>query len=412
MADQYIIIPGTQQKVYEGTVVVLHRLPNVKWIIHNGYYNYNGRKQKGWYFSSIPADTTMPVFNEDLVAMTILDDGGDTPRPPYPPGPFPPGPFPPGPYPPGPFPPGPPAPVPIPFTPQDKKQVDAAMITVPTLRERDKLGNRYLIDGKLVRVNDIDGEGTVDYFTWDAEESKWVEATLGYRYMTKEEIEEEISDTIVNIIWSDDTGSLVLVAKNGDEDTTQLTGVVHSPSYDPQHLTLRFPIFGKDDLVVQIPADNYIRSIRFEREYVFPDGSVKPAIVVVVSDGEEERELAGDATGLIYNGSETATTTVIITDDTNSIQTDVKVSALENNRIQINDDGLYVDVSDLEESIADLYHKTDVSGGELGSVVITDEKGIASSTSQIGGPTLSDTDDDLLATEAAVKDAMMWRNFN
>ena len=167
MADQYIIIPGTQQKVYEGTVVVLHRLPNVKWIIHNGYYNYNGRKQKGWYFSSIPADTTMPVFNEDLVAMTILDDGGDTPRPPYPPGPFPPGPFPPGPYPPGPFPPEPPAPVPIPFTPQDKKQVDAAMITVPTLRERDKLGNRYLIDGKLVRVNDIDGEGTVDYFTRD-----------------------------------------------------------------------------------------------------------------------------------------------------------------------------------------------------------------------------------------------------
>lgn len=412
MADQYIIIPGTQQKVYEGTVVVLHRLPNVKWIIHNGYYNYNGRKQKGWYFSSIPADTTMPVFNEDLVAMTILDGGIEPPGPPFPPGPGP-GPFPPfPPFPPGPFPPGPPAPVPIPFTPQDKKQVDAAMITVPDLAARDRLGSGYLNNGKVVRVNDIDGEGTVDYYSWDAESSSWVEATLGYRYMTKDEIIDEISDTIVNVIWQDDSGSLVLVAKNGDEDTKQLTGVVHTPSYDAEHLTLRFPIFGHDDLIVQIPADNYIRSIRFEKEYTFPDGTIKPAIVVVVSDGEQERELAGDATGLIYSGSETATTTVIITDDTNSIQANVKVSTLANNRISINDDGLYVDVSDLEQSISDLQHQVDVSGSSPGSIVVTDEKGIAGSESHIGGSTLSDTDDNLIATEEAVKHALMWQQFN
>ena len=118
MAEKYIIVPGTQQKIYEGTVVVLFRLPNLKWILHNGYYNYGGKRRRGWYFSSIPADSAMPVFQEDLVNLRIVDEPG--PCPPYPPFP--------------PVPPIPPVPIPTPFTPADKKQLDAAMLTLKILK--------------------------------------------------------------------------------------------------------------------------------------------------------------------------------------------------------------------------------------------------------------------------------------
>ena len=89
-SEEYVIIPGTGQKVYEGSVVMLYRLPNLRWILHYGYYSHNAKKQQGWYFSSIPSDTTMPVFNEDLVAMKVID-GQPGPMPPAPPvPPFPP----------------------------------------------------------------------------------------------------------------------------------------------------------------------------------------------------------------------------------------------------------------------------------------------------------------------------------
>ena len=151
MKADYIIIPGTQQKVYEGSIVVLNRLPGLKWIIHCGYYEYNGRKQKGWYFASIPSDTTMPVFKEDLVAMRVIDESGDHPEP--------------HPHPHPPIPPHPPAPIPVIFTPDDKKMIERSMITVPSLEERDKLGNKHLINGKVVRVND--DEGQVEYYEWN-----------------------------------------------------------------------------------------------------------------------------------------------------------------------------------------------------------------------------------------------------
>lgn len=195
MSDQYIIIPGTNIKVFEGTVVVLNRLPSLKWILHHGPYYYSGRRQKGWYFSSIPSDTTMPVFNEDLVNMRVVDDPVN-PCPPQP-GPIPP-PFPPGPFPPGPGP-IPPVPLPIPFTSDDKKKIDAAFITVDTLEDRDKLSSDILPEGKLLRVNDIDGHGTIEYYSWDDENSCWIEASFGSRYPDREEIDARFDEVNVSI---------------------------------------------------------------------------------------------------------------------------------------------------------------------------------------------------------------------
>lgn len=343
--EQYVIIPGTQKRVYEGSVVMLNRLPLLRWIIHFGVYDYNGKRQKGWYFSSIPADTTMPVFTEDLVAMQVIDDSED----PYNPGPTPP-PIPP--CPPRPFPPGPPAPIPIPFTPRDKAQLDEAMLTVETLAGRDKLGRAGLPNGKIVRVNDVDGEGKIEYYSWNADESKWEEASLGYRYMTRDEVLNEVSNDIIEIVWSNEEGVLVLTNHGGSAvDPVNLVGVAHDPIYSAEELTLRIPVYGGEDITIVIPKDTYIRAIRFEPEWHFdePEPHVAPAIVVTVSNGETEYEIAGDASEMvnIYTGKDTATVQVVIDSNSGDVTANVKLAPIENNplKVDLDNQGLWVDLS-------------------------------------------------------------------
>lgn len=398
-SEKYIVIPGTQQKVYDGTVVMLHRLPNLRWIIHNGYYSYNGRKQKGWYFSEIPSDTTMPVFNEDLVAMTIID-----PQP---------GPCPPGPFPPGPHPPKPPQPVPIslPFMPEDKMQVDEAMLTVDDLAERDKLSSCHLQDGKIVRVNDIDGQGKIEYFSWNAKEKKWEEASLGYRFMTREEIEEAIADDIVSIAWSNDEGSLVLSRQSKDPESVELTGVAHDPVFLEEDLELKIPRYGLPDLVVKIPHDKYLRKLDIVLDYEFPDGHKGPAVVVVVSDGTTEEEIVGDASSLynIYQGGETNTATVTIVSESGTVSADVKVSSKEDNRLTVVDGGLYVDVSDIESRLDTLESRALIAEGQPGEVVVTTDDGIVRSSATIGGSELDPDSETNLAKEQAIIKAMSWQ---
>ena len=341
--ERYITIPNTQEKIYEGSVVELFRLPNLQWILHYGYYNYNGIRRKGWYFSSIPADSEMPVFNEDLVRLRVID-GPDEPMP-VPPGPCPP----PGPYPPTPpLPPHPPMPAPIPYTSRDKKQVDEAMITLDDLEERDKFGSAWLVNGKLVRVNDSDGEGNPEYYTWNSEESKWELASLGYRYMTREEIESATGSDIVSIEWANEDGALVVTNRAATPvSPIQLSSVAHDPIYTEEELTLRIPVYGKSDLIMTIPKGEKILSVEFEANWHFDDGHDGPAIVITVSDGESTRTIAGDASSMVnlYKGKETASIKVTVSSETAEIAADVKISAVAGNPLNIDNEGLYVDLS-------------------------------------------------------------------
>lgn len=177
MNQEFLVVPNSNERIYDGTVVILVRLPSIRWVAHCGYYTYNGTRQNGWYVSSIPAQTNMPLFHNDLYGIKILSNE-PCPCPPVPPCP--------------PFPPFPPCPPPGPetlqFTKADKLMVDRSMITVPNLEERDKLASDTLIDGKVVRVNDF--EGQIEYFEWDAENLVWNLLSLGSRYLTAEQIAE------------------------------------------------------------------------------------------------------------------------------------------------------------------------------------------------------------------------------
>ena len=172
---------------------MLDRFPGTKWVVHNGWYSYNGRQYSGWYFCSIPANTIIPVSEEDLQLLTVVSGQVDAlepeldeteeskkccPRPPFPPPrpPFPPpGPYVPVPPDPCPRPPFPPGPGPIPPSVLAKliAEMEGAFITVPTLEHRDALypSEDLIPDGKLVRVNSVSGE-TV-YYVWNKYGTTW-----------------------------------------------------------------------------------------------------------------------------------------------------------------------------------------------------------------------------------------------
>lgn len=175
---QYVIIPDTQQKVYKGSVVVLYRLPDLRWVLYYGPYDYLGTRRRGWYFSEITKGTVIPVTDRDLVRLKVIHSPKPGVLPPAPP----PGPLPPEPEPVPEPEPSPVVPVPAPFTRDDKKRLKQAMLTVPDMNGLHELEDDSLIDGKVVRVNDIDGQGTVGYYSWNKKAKEWEYGPFSEKY--------------------------------------------------------------------------------------------------------------------------------------------------------------------------------------------------------------------------------------
>lgn len=366
---EYIIIPGTDTKVYENSLVELLRLPDTKWLLQCGTYTYNGVKRKGWYFASKPPGTIIPVFVEDLVNMKVIDG----PKVKCFPSPV------------------PPVPVPTIFTVEDKKMLDASMVTVPTLADRDALVNPGLDNGKVVRVNDV--EGYVEYYEWDKSNQTWIPATLGYRYMTRDQIHEEFAGTVVDVLYSDSTGLLTLVKYNGDEEERQLTGLAHDISYSD--FKIRVPIFGKPDLVIDLAQGTGIGSMRIEEHYEISPGVFVPALVVTEVIEGQTVDIATDVTSLynqFENMSSTDTVSLYVDSSTSTLKADVKISSFASNVLNVDNTGLYVDISgkvDKYPVIANYLLVSDGLGGftMAGNGIIVKDQGTMDGQSNTEVPT-------------------------
>ena len=163
-----LILPDGMTYVTDGSVVVISRFPKTKWVVHYGWYTYKGSQSMGWYLSSIPSQTTIPVSDEDLVGIQVVS--GSCPCPPMPPCPPPPGP------PPGPKPPCPHTPE---YTLEKDQYLQQAFISVENRSDRDLLNSLGDVpDGKIVRVND-DIDGKVRYYSWNRAAGTWDVETFG-----------------------------------------------------------------------------------------------------------------------------------------------------------------------------------------------------------------------------------------
>ena len=146
---EFIVIPGTDIRLYDSDIVKLSNRPRTKWVVHLGWYTYQGVQSFGWYFVSINKGEILPVSVVDLSLCTLetiktqgseLYDGRVTnfTRP---------------------------------FTPADAEVLNRTFITVETNTQRDNLDKSKLVNGRLVRVNNVGG--VVNYYAWNAETQIW-----------------------------------------------------------------------------------------------------------------------------------------------------------------------------------------------------------------------------------------------
>ena len=127
-----MIIPGTDKILLDGTILVLSGFDGVKYIMHNGFYNYAGEMFEGWYGVSIPDQNIIPMAQQMLLGCEIFYYPNSNCSCRFPNGN-------------------------IPYTTDDKFQLQRAFITVDTMNDRDGLSPRLSItdlpNGKIVRVN-------------------------------------------------------------------------------------------------------------------------------------------------------------------------------------------------------------------------------------------------------------------
>lgn len=170
MSD-FILTPDSNQKLVEGSVVKLARFPEIRWILHNGWYSYNGKQSQGWYFSSIPSQTILPVSTSDLYNLYIVSNNDSLPDYPLDIDPFPP-------Y----MPHEPCRPCPPPYaypcdpwnldkpaaiTLRYKRLLDSAFVSVNTIADRDAIDTNTIPDGKIFRVNYVADYNGPHYYIWN-----------------------------------------------------------------------------------------------------------------------------------------------------------------------------------------------------------------------------------------------------
>lgn len=195
---RYLPVPDSDLKLVDGNIVMIERFEDTKWVLHDGWFNYENRRYKGWYFVSIPNETVLPLSEKDLVGIILVSSKANDADPDFPekpgkhhhdgPGSL---------YPP--VCPDPEPERPAFFSSSLKKQIQESFISVPTMKYLHKLAKEGNIqDGKIVRVNNAE-EGVTKYFIWSATLERWkdfhdflTEDALEEDYYTKQEVEDKI----------------------------------------------------------------------------------------------------------------------------------------------------------------------------------------------------------------------------
>lgn len=241
----------------------------------------------------------------------------------------------------------------------------------------------------------------------------------------------------------DSTNGNIGFHRNGEADLRliQLTGVAHSPSYDAANLQITIPQYGKDDLVIDLPKDNFLTDAYFDKAYDFKDGTAGPAIVLVVkAEDGDPKELAIPASAMandytagktdsiqvtidndhkikarVIIDAKTSDGTLMIWDDLGKKMGTVGVKINNNTAADMGDSNEFIPTAAviaaaIKKACGEITNGL-LDEGNANEVVISTAHGIVRSGMVIGGATLSNTPNaNTLATEAAVLDAISWKS--
>lgn len=153
--SKYVVIPGTNIRLYDGDQVKVTKYPRSKFEIHCGWFVFENKQNFGWYLSNIKTGKVFPLTTIDLTTCSLLtsESKGSTYRS------------------------GPEFQYTRPFTDSDAEVLSRTFITLDTIEQRDNLDPLKLVNGKMVRINNDDGSAT--YYVWNAKESRWEPTDFG-----------------------------------------------------------------------------------------------------------------------------------------------------------------------------------------------------------------------------------------
>lgn len=152
---EFLVIPDTNIRLYEGDVIKISNKPRTKWIVHMGWYIYQNVQNFGWHIECIKNGEILPISVIDLTLCTLVTvktQGSEVYD-------------------------GKVVNYTRPFTLEDAKVLNRTFITLETIAQRDNLDKKKLTNGRMVRVNDVGG--VVVYYAWNEAEDKWDKVDFG-----------------------------------------------------------------------------------------------------------------------------------------------------------------------------------------------------------------------------------------
>lgn len=274
-------------------------------------------------------------------------------------------------------------------------------------------------------------------FTTDG--SSWITITPGYisdhanwaqgndtKFATIGVIKQAISNAIkLAATWDNSTGTI----KVGDGEGAVLTGVAHDVSYDSANLTITIPVYGGDDVVVNIPKDKFVTAGQYYEDYPVESPTHHKVIVLTIDNQEDPVIIPAESLVNIYTADNAGKNIVVSISDDNKVSAQAVIDPVAGNALTSSENGLKVQIIDgsAEDAgklvVVDSTGKalavgsiqpanilTKISGTENDIVSLASDGSIKDSGVKIGGDTLSNTPDSTtVATEAAVADAIAWR---
>ena len=220
-----------------------------------------------------------------------------------------------------------------------------------------------------------------------------------------EYVESMVSSVGVTDVSYDVSTGTLSVTDDGVVTDTQFTGVAHDIDIDSSSATVRIPMYGLPSVEVDLSGLDGLRSVEYDPDYHFDDHTSGPAVVITLSRfGLPDAQYAFDPSPFIdiYHGGDTSSVLMSI-DDNKYLYATVRVSNKSDNHLEIRDDGLYVDVSDKADKLAQgTYHENDV--------LIADSTGNISSS----GSTINRSDElkdsyDSIPSDMTVLKAISWK---
>lgn len=169
-----------------------------------------------------------------------------------------------------------------------------------------------------------------------ADSSKF--ATIG---LIKKGIQEAVSAISLTTTFTNSTGTVQVGSGTG----AVLTGVAHDPTYVADQLKLTIPVYGGEDIVVDIPKDKFVTAGQYYEDYPNAEAATHHKVIVLTIDNQETPVIIpAESLVNIYTANNEGKNVVVSVAD-NKISASVTIDPVEGNALTYSESGFKVDIS-------------------------------------------------------------------